>query len=69
MPAIKQNSINTQIMPPGIKVRIPIPRSTQTTKVMPTIKLKIEINLQFPGLGVLATVFSSEIRLHYATLI
>lgn len=66
MPATTQNSINTQIMPPGTKLRIPIPLSTQTTKVMPIIKLKIEINLQFPEFGVLATVLFSEIRFHYA---
>jgi hypothetical protein len=69
MPAIKQHSINIQIMPPGIKLRIAKPRSTQTTKVMPSIKLKIEINLHFPGFGVLATIFAQEIRFYYAILI
>lgn len=44
-----------------------MPLSIQITKVMPRIKLKIEINLQLPRFGVLVTIFFSEIRLHYAT--
>ncbi|MFB2934019.1 hypothetical protein ACE1B6_01950 [Aerosakkonemataceae cyanobacterium BLCC-F154] len=69
MPAIRQSSINTQIMPPGRKLRIARPRSTQTTKVMPRIKLKIEINLQFPELGVLATIFFPKFVFNYGTAI
>lgn len=44
-----------------------MPLSTQTTKVMPRINPKIEINLQFPGLGVLATMFFPKFVFDYAT--
>jgi len=54
----------------GIKVRMPIPRITQTTKVTPTNAPKIDRNLRF--LEDLLTTFNFmwnlAISLHYATM-